>query len=475
MQLRNMSKQIKNLIFLIVVLGLSFLQFKLLASNGTKAEYESSSTNKEWIPKTPALNTITFNEPFANRWQRRFSNSEARNKSGRFLFFKHIRKAGGTTLRDYFEKVFEYHNNSRTCDVQYRDELDDEQFGHVIAHLKKDKHKIDMAVKKRNDRNATKIKKSHQILYVEQEFVTMDWKCPSVDPRWKDSLSVIALRHPVERIMSEFFYAGPAKKHGMKIDKDKLYKNKDYTQELSNFIVTHVPLWMKNNGSGPNRFKRNDFQWFLAKGGYMDNFQLRALSGCASGECLKKLKITEEKRKKMQQGFNSTVGSNVGTNPACSFFFHSKGAKCDSFSINRICPNNRAGPCFYPAAAWGELGQEDFVRGISALESFDAVLLTEKLGHYDQSAFLADFMGVPQDADFSIGRSRSTVKKTSEREITHFYRDILSNMTMTQDVSRMLHDENRLEMDFYEHATKLNTMMIDEWKRETNWNLDIAV
>ena len=486
-----MSNRTKALVLLILAICLSSLVLNgsRLASVATKTAYESSSSINnsitKWIPETRAIINITsFNEPFTNRWQRRFSNSQSNNKPGGYLFFKHIRKAGGSALRDYFQNVFEYHNNSRTCDKLYQEDLDDAQFEIFIAHLKDAKRRINLAMKKRQERKSSTISNTtitmdesyYKVHYVEQEFVTMDWKCPSVDPRWKDSLSVISLRHPVERIMSEFFYAGPGKEFGTKINKTDLHTNRDsdYARELSNFIDTHVPLWMtksSNDGkSGPNQQKtKHDFHWFFEPGHYMDNFQLRALAGCASGECLEKLDLTNAQRVEIRQGFDSTVRSNIGPNPACAFYFPTAGFTCHANVIKRICPNSYVGPCFYPAAAWGELGQDDLVRGIAALESFDVVLLMEKLGQFDQSAFLASVMGVPRDANFSIGRKNSMVEKTNEREITHFYRDILSNLTLTKDVSRMLHDENRLEIYLFEHATKLNTMMIDEWKRETDW------
>mmetsp|Transcript_36757 Transcript_36757/g.75003 ORF Transcript_36757/g.75003 Transcript_36757/m.75003 type:complete len:154 (+) Transcript_36757:37-498(+) len=40
-------------------------------------------------------------EPYLDRWDRRFKSSAARGKVGGYVFFKHIRKAGGTTLRRY--------------------------------------------------------------------------------------------------------------------------------------------------------------------------------------------------------------------------------------------------------------------------------------------------------------------------------------------------------------------------------------
>lgn len=47
-------------------------------------------------------------------------------------------------------------------------------------------------------------------------------------------------------------------------------------------------------------------------------------------------------------------------------------------------------------------------------------------------------------------------------------RDLLSNLT--QDVSYLLHEDNQLEIQFFEYACELNKLMIEEWKRETNWD-----
>src|SRR5210317_1301318 len=51
--------------------------------------------------------------PYRDRWNHRFSSSAARGKRGGYVFFKHIRKAGGTTLRSYIRNVFEHHGLSR--------------------------------------------------------------------------------------------------------------------------------------------------------------------------------------------------------------------------------------------------------------------------------------------------------------------------------------------------------------------------
>lgn len=100
-------------------------------------------------------------EPYKNRWQRRFSNNN--NSTRGYFFFKHIRKAGGTTLRGYFKDVFAYHG---------------------ITHITRDDY--------------SKIRKGRRappdVLYVEHEFQTLDSKCANVDERWDRSLKVVTLR-----------------------------------------------------------------------------------------------------------------------------------------------------------------------------------------------------------------------------------------------------------------------------------------
>lgn len=127
------------------------------------------------------------------------------------------------------------------------------------------------------------------------------------------------------------------------------------------------------------------------------------------------------------------------------------------------------GPCFYPSIAWGALDNSDLVRAISLLKQFDAVLLTEKLDEKDHSDFLSDIFSVPRDAPFSLAKrhedSNTGVKKTNKREKTHFYRDLMVKLGLSK-LSQLLHDENKLEIMFYEHAEKLNELMIWKWKRE---------
>lgn len=99
--------------------------------------------------------------PLINRWQFRGLN---RPNKGGYLFFKHIRKAGGTTLYSYLERVMQYH--------------------HALVQQ-------NSSYSWSNDKG--------EISYYEQESHAMDWRCPKVDDRWNDTLSIISLRHPIER------------------------------------------------------------------------------------------------------------------------------------------------------------------------------------------------------------------------------------------------------------------------------------
>lgn len=87
----------------------------------------------------------------------------------------------------------------------------------------------------------------YQIHYIEHEFLAMDADCPNIDPRWEESLRVIVLRHPIERHLSEFFFSGPGKEF-YPINKQQLYKNATYTNELASFMKEWVPKWMNHRG-----------------------------------------------------------------------------------------------------------------------------------------------------------------------------------------------------------------------------------
>ena len=175
-----------------------------------------------------SLDIENDHEPYLSRWHRRFASSENRGKTGGYLFFKHIRKAGGTSLRAYMRDVLAYHGITRNMKAFENAKI--------------------------TERTGNKTDK-YQIYYIEHEFLTMDSECPNVDPRWQESIQIIALRQPIERHLSEFFFSGPGFQKYFPIDKGQLYINKTYTDDLAAFMDDWVPKWMKGIGKRKERDK----------------------------------------------------------------------------------------------------------------------------------------------------------------------------------------------------------------------------
>ena len=90
----------------------------------------------------------------------------------------------------------------------------------------------------------------------------------------------------------------------------------------------------------------------------------------------------------------------------------------------------------------------------------------------DQADFLSDVMGVPRDSSFSLANKNITantlVEKSDKREKTRFYRDLLTKLGL-KDILTTLEEENKLEIEFFHYAEKLNEAMLDQWKKETGY------
>ena len=154
----TMNPHLKRTSALFAVIAIYLVGFKSTKIL-TKVPYVERKEQKQISERQSELDiqTSVSEEPYRNRWQRRFSN----NTQG-YFFFKHIRKAGGTSLRSYFHDVFNYHGVRYTT----RDDYSRIHKGKIIP----------------------------DVLYVEHEFQTMDSECASVDGRWDKSLRVITLR-----------------------------------------------------------------------------------------------------------------------------------------------------------------------------------------------------------------------------------------------------------------------------------------
>jgi len=402
--------------------------------------------------------------PYRDRWNHRFSSSVARGKRGGYVFFKHIRKAGGTTLRTYIRNVFEYHGLSR-------DVADYENMREVATS--------------RNQTSATGLSSKYDISYVEQEYLPLDWQCSRIDPRWQESLNIIVLRHPIERHLSEFFFSGVSLekkksvfgKQRRIIDREQLFKNRLYTDTLAQFIAKEVPYWVENSKSddskGNKTAKRNGYMFSRW---YQDNFQLRALAGCSSGECLERKQAEQPIEMEKINEFHPLNYSYTTPEPICTQFFQDNlsfdvcNGKTGQVSRDQ-CSSGCDGPCSFPTVAEGSLNESDVEHAIEALKQFDAILLMERLKYADQSAFVSDVMSVPRDAEFALDNTRgmnARVVKTNERELTHFYRDLLHKLNLNS-VLELLESDNRLEIEFYNRAVDIYDRQMNTWKKETGW------
>lgn len=381
-------------------------------------------------------------------------------------------------MRNYLAQALKYHDNPRSvADFIHNvnpEHINDQLFVDLkkVNNLGQDElDLINSTILTANLTHAVRDgDRKHQVHYAEQEFSAMDWQCSQVDPRWNSTLSVIMLRHPIERHLSEFFYSGPGSSLGL--DAKKLFgdKNSQYKKRVRKKLVEELPNWLNETGGD-----KRSTNWYLGRY-YTDNFQLRALAGCSYGDCMEQKNLTIDENTTILQGIEDSLNiSYTKPNGACTMYFSEKVKiiePCRSYSrsskgkFKQLCPKGCDSPCRYPVAAWGPVEYADLSRAIQALESYDAIFLTETLDNDDQSAFLADIMGVPRNASFSLRSKNTNTKKSSEREKTHFYRDLLLNLTLDGLYER-IHKENALELEFFDYAVDLNRQMIEQWKEES--------
>jgi len=408
---------------------------------------------------------------YKKRWIHRFRQATRRNNLGGIFFFRHIRKAGGTSLRLYFQQVMEHHKQVFAAAWPYTDGKI-ETLDHLLG------------------------KDNPKILYVEEEFRPMSYDCPATDPRWRDTLSVTVLRHPIERHMSEFFYHGPGKAL-MPLNRTRLYVDEEYTEKISNFLMEEVPRWIRrtdnarsnhNHGKQEVREKEEEsseddyFRRPFFSRHYTDNLQLRAFAGCSTRECIEqtsmKNEVTEDEISFIEEKRKIKIDSYSSPNWRCAGDENPIGY---CISDHEVCPNGCEGPCKFPSISFGKLTKDDLERGEKSLEAFDVVLITETFDDATQREFLADVLSAPRE--FGIGNDNSflshdygtdngggvwnSARNHDKQETNTFYRTLLRNLAI--DAYDVLVDENELELEFYRYAVELNKMQVEQWKSEVRW------
>jgi hypothetical protein len=486
-----------------------------LLTRSSTVDYIDLQLNED-LPIFASDGVSSQHEPYVNRWQRRFADTSG------YIFFKHIRKAGGTAVRNYIHEAMKHHGHGTLHQLVER-YTQQEVTRHFPFLLQAQKNLIQNYYNNTNNTtNATSSKNAvPKVYYIEQEWSSMDWKCRANDPRWNNNtLSIITLRHPIERHLSEYFYSGaPArgkfmghqfgspqvhnnqtffridKSNTLQINRTQIYVNRTYTHLLSIFLQDNLVRWLDES----NESNSTNMKWYFGQY-YTDNLQLRALAGCAASssegdnnnndddKCLntRLIGVGTNKarmiRKKINENHpnnaNSTTTTTTTTpiitggiiNSVCTMQpFYRAGKGGDSCNKSpEVCPHGCDGPCFYPAIARGPLTSTDLSRAKFALEGFDIILLTETLDDIDQMAFLADVLGIPRNVTIPSGKLRANIntKKDSMREKTHYYRDLMYNLTFNRRLVQRLLDENALEIELYEYAVELNRRMVESWKRE---------
>ena len=258
---RTHSMKGRVLLIIIIAVSLATVTLKRSASIFALSRYDAYNE----VEMSSIAHHHPKLEPFVNRWDRKLSSSKSRGRAGGYLFFKHIRKAGGTTLREYFSEVMKYHNNSRMFEDFVLSLDGDQVTKDLLRVFAKNEDRTELLKQHKQEwSNSSKLvtqQSAYRVYYGEQEFAASDYKCYKVDPRWKETLSVIALRHPIERHISEFFYSGEGK--NWHINRTQLYVDKEYTHSFSSFLQLHLPQWLRErDGWHPQRNKTRPFKWF---------------------------------------------------------------------------------------------------------------------------------------------------------------------------------------------------------------------
>ena len=295
-----------------------YLVFSLAAAHAVSAQH-TLEYEPQHEPELPLTNRLPF------KLQRRYQHKN--NIPSGYIFNKHLRKCGGTTLRQYLEDVCLYYQNL--------------------------KQRVDDSV-------APKSQKIGNVTYYEQEAYAMDWQCPKHDAqRWRDSLSVVALRSPIERHLSEFFYSGPGRFGRLK----ELRKEQNYNDgEFAHLLRIELPKWIEE-GMAVTR-KRG-----CLRRHFSDEFQVRALSGELAGNDKGPLPYSQPRQEcSVHILINGTFVNN---------------AQCGNCNI--FCD----GPCSY-GNHWrggirggGEITAESLAAAKSVLRNFDVVLITEMMSEDD--------------------------------------------------------------------------------------------
>jgi hypothetical protein len=259
------------------------------------------------------------------------------------------------------------------------------------------------------------------VSYYEQEFAAMDWQCSEFDPRWNLTISITALREPISRQISEFFYSGlrdvirrlNETKDGRANSLLRLYEQEKYTPDFYQMLDEYLPMWVGDHRGGDDKED-------LGRAFY-NNFQVRAFSG----------QVHPGERQKIT--------------------------------------NKRNLPCAYDMRVWGggtpasgTVNEERLRKAMLALSKFDVVLTAETMSQ--QAEMVADLLGVPTDVT-SLSKTKDSVVANSHGKDTGKKAKLVDEIAIhSPDVFALLQNVSYFESQFYAYAVTLNQERFDKWK-----------
>ena len=343
------------------------------------------------IGKIPAseleldANTKLYNgEPLIGRFERLIHKNRGTKT---FIFFKHIRKAGGTSMREFIADAICYHND--TC-LRLADNV-----------------------------RTPRILRGNNVTYYEQEFRAFHWQCPEVDAhRWNRTLSVVVLRYPISRHISEFFYSGKPSRELVRIDR---YKN---TAKYLALLEIEMIDWMLIG----NEILNSKVDKYLGRY-FVNEYQVRALAGETDHD-------------------PNAVRKPQENSPHCTNGCHEA-------------------PCFYGGGFNGGanhtivISERALERAKRSLQLFDIVLVTETIN--SDIAFLSDVFGLPYNYT-SIGtynKNRKGYGDTPNMQVMEIHAPRLHTL---------LQNRTRYEMILYNHAVMVHQNLLQQWEKEKGKN-----
>jgi hypothetical protein len=114
---------------------------------------------------------------------------------------------------------------------------------------------------------------------------------------------------------------------------------------------------------------------------------------------------------------------------------------------------------------------ESLQRAKAALKEFDLVLLTETLSKPEQTAMVADSVGVPESV-VTLAKQRlnaNTMKGNAKTKKSAVFKGCGDMIRRNDpDLYELLRSTSELDIELYAHTVEVNRAKTERWRREMN-------